>query len=224
MAKKSDDYIFTCLNRRGREEKPPCPVGSQPAPNNQVKIPKSRVPDIRKKPKCPECDCDSLHGPINPPRGGSGFPLKPILIGVVGLALLSGIVLGVMSLFGGGKPAITGLQRLYAFGEVAPGDSSTIKLRIKNDGEGELKISEFKFSDNLFSVGSKTLEVKPGESESVILTFTPTEEGEVNGTLTIISNDPKHGKVETKLKGVAQSTDLLRGLEEMMENSNVIKP
>jgi len=82
----------------------------------------------------------------------------------------------------------------YNFGKVQIGDSSTYSFVLTNTGTRKtLKILSISEQGTAYSVGNLQLpvEVQPGASIEVPVTFTPTGKGETHGVLAITSNAPQ---------------------------------
>ncbi|MFC1555919.1 PQQ-binding-like beta-propeller repeat protein [candidate division KSB1 bacterium] len=60
---------------------------------------------------------------------------------------------------------------------------------INNNGNEDLIISQISLDDSAFSIEPTSLTILPGDSDSVFVTFTPSEEGIFSSTITIVSND-----------------------------------
>ncbi|MEL6484884.1 MAG: choice-of-anchor D domain-containing protein, partial [Bacteroidota bacterium] len=76
------------------------------------------------------------------------------------------------------------------FGQVTIGESGDATVTISNVGDQPLIVAQFETSDETFSSDAALpLEIAPGESEEVTVSFTPDEEGVVNAELAILSND-----------------------------------
>lgn len=76
------------------------------------------------------------------------------------------------------------------FGQVTIGESGDATVTISNVGDQPLIVAQFETSDETFSSDAVLpLEIAPGGSEEVTVSFTPDEEGVVNAELGILSND-----------------------------------
>jgi len=77
------------------------------------------------------------------------------------------------------------------FGGEVVGQSSELDLVIVNDGDGILTISGISNSEDVFSfVPQYSFDIPSGDSERVIVTFSPVDEGYVSDNLIISSNAP----------------------------------
>jgi hypothetical protein len=96
----------------------------------------------------------------------------------------------------------------HDFGDIFAG---TVVVTISNLGSLDLGVTGMTLADPNFSLdvnggpdpcGSETPTLAPGESCTVLVTFTPTTDGVVNGVLVISSNDPVHPEVQVLLTGI----------------------
>lgn len=78
---------------------------------------------------------------------------------------------------------------------------STQPLRIFNNGSDTLKIGEFLFGTNFFSVDANQLTIPPGGNATVNVKFTPADTVLYTDTLLISSNDPVQFEYEISLAG-----------------------
>ena len=89
------------------------------------------------------------------------------------------------------------------FGEIEIKTTATLSITISNTGEGPLNITDVT-SDIAGVTPSETEFTIPiGESHDITLTFRPTTEGTISGTLTILSNDAENGTISLSLSGTA---------------------
>ncbi|MHA2101399.1 MAG: Ig-like domain-containing protein, partial [Candidatus Kariarchaeaceae archaeon] len=75
-----------------------------------------------------------------------------------------------------------------SFGDVMLGDSSTQDLIVKNDGELDLTISNIITSNSVFSAVPLSFIVNPGDSQTVVVKFLPTDTRSYSEKLVISSN------------------------------------
>jgi Tol biopolymer transport system component len=87
-------------------------------------------------------------------------------------------------------------------GSAVSGASVSTVIRIRNDGVGDLDVTNIEFNDSHFSAYPGMLTVSPGATEEVTLTYAPTAEGTQYSTLQIESNDPIAGTLELLMNGV----------------------
>jgi hypothetical protein len=74
------------------------------------------------------------------------------------------------------------------FGEVMLGESSTQNLIVKNDGELDLSISSITTSNSVFTTDMSSFNVSPGDSQTVVVKFLPTETRSYLEKLIIFNN------------------------------------
>jgi hypothetical protein len=81
----------------------------------------------------------------------------------------------------------------YAFGKVQIGESSSYSIQLTNTGSSLLRITSLSVDGGAFSVGNFHLPVKlrSGASVQLLVTFAPTVQGWVRGSVMLTSNDPK---------------------------------
>jgi len=111
----------------------------------------------------------------------------------------------------------------WDFGEVAPGDTSTLTLTVINKGAYDLNVTEALGLSAPFSVtpangprGGDDWVLGPYETQEVQVVFAPAINGSFSGTLTLASNDPDEPAYEIALSALApgpEITVLLDGTE-----------
>ena len=93
-----------------------------------------------------------------------------------------------------------------SFGEVNVGESSTKTFTISNTGKAEVKISAISVP-TAFSVDTSTpFTIAVGKSQTINVTFTPTDGKDYSGTVTITSDADSQPTVSVSGKGVKQSS------------------
>ncbi|MCD6181142.1 MAG: choice-of-anchor D domain-containing protein, partial [Candidatus Cloacimonetes bacterium] len=102
-----------------------------------------------------------------------------------------------------GTPEILVLTEQLDFGTVYVGLDSTKTIMISNLGNGVLEAEPSTNTDE-FSVYPSSFNIEPGENLEIEITFTPTYEGIIRDTLTILSNDPENPEIEIFLTGEGQ--------------------
>ncbi|MBM4364871.1 MAG: choice-of-anchor D domain-containing protein [Deltaproteobacteria bacterium] len=91
----------------------------------------------------------------------------------------------------GGPGEVGGLEvssTLIDFGEVQPGDLREESLTLSNDGSAVVQV-EAALEGEAFSVDLSSLDVGPGKSEVLTLSFEPGAEGEYAGVLALSTGD-----------------------------------
>lgn len=90
---------------------------------------------------------------------------------------------------------------LIDFGSVPIGLSKNEVLRIRNNGNSDLNVTITVIAGMPFTVSRSSFTLRPGQIETLMVTFQPTEKGVYIGTLTIVSDDINTPKVEVSLRG-----------------------
>ncbi len=84
-------------------------------------------------------------------------------------------------------------------------DSTSLKyLTIYNQGIVELKIDSIYTDNEQFLVENTPLSILSGDSATIMIHFTPNQQGEISGLLFIQSNDPLQPAVDINLSGVGK--------------------
>jgi len=102
-----------------------------------------------------------------------------------------------------GPPEIQLSEEAHDYGDVLVDGSSEWTFTITNAGIDQLDVSSIESDEQAFTTnfadGGVSLQVN--ERTDVIVVFSPTEERQYNGVLTINSNDPERGQVAVSLTG-----------------------
>lgn len=98
----------------------------------------------------------------------------------------------------------------YVFGEVNVGGMRDTNLVISNIGWADLIIASITGTNQDFGVTGQSfpLTIEPGADADVSITFTPTQVGDRQGSLTITSNDYFEHEVYISLSGVGVAPDI----------------
>ena len=90
----------------------------------------------------------------------------------------------------------------HAFGKVQIGESSSYSIQLTNTGSSLLRITSLSVDGSAFSVGNFPLPMKlrPGAGVQLPVTFAPTVQGWVRGSVNLTSNDP-HSPLDVFLYG-----------------------
>ncbi len=91
------------------------------------------------------------------------------------------------------------------FGSLLIGLNNSLTFTITNPGTDNLIVSEFLLGDAQYTVNATDANIAPGDSITVTVTFTPTEIGVFDNTLTIVTNA---GEVVIDLLGEGQGAPL----------------
>jgi len=87
------------------------------------------------------------------------------------------------------------------FGSVSVKQSATNYVRVANNGTSDLNVSVFVTAGTPFTVSPSSFTLRPGQFQTLIVTFAPTEKGSFSSALTIISDDKNTPKVTVNLFG-----------------------
>lgn len=87
------------------------------------------------------------------------------------------------------------------FGSVELRRAAEQILTVRNEGEGPLKVTDIRSDIPGLTLSRKAFEVPPGGSFDLKVSIAPSAEGEIAGTLTIVSNDPERGDFTLSLTG-----------------------
>lgn len=88
-----------------------------------------------------------------------------------------------------------------SFGDVEVGQSSLLIATISNNGESQLELTVTQTGSTDFTYTPTTAIVNPEESIDLTVTYTPSDIGPDEATLTINSNDPDEPTIEVTLTG-----------------------
>ncbi len=100
-----------------------------------------------------------------------------------------------------GVPDITLPSVAVDYGTVFLGVSRSATVVVRNDGTDLLTVSSVAASPGDFNVAPGGFSLAPGESHDVSVTFSPLSAAEIEGLLTIASDDPDEGVVTVTLHG-----------------------
>jgi hypothetical protein len=100
-----------------------------------------------------------------------------------------------------GAPDITISEDTLDYGIVFSGYSSIDTLTISNEGTDSLTVSDISSDMSDYTVNTTNFVLNPGESQDVVVTFTPSSTGIITGNLTITSDDPDNPNLTVFLRG-----------------------
>lgn len=103
-----------------------------------------------------------------------------------------------------GAPNIETEEASIDFGIGYVSATDTYALEVKNTGTDVLHVSGFSVSALPFMVTSAALSIDPGESEEIVISFSPTSVGTYSGTFTIVSDDPDVGSLALPIHAEAK--------------------
>ncbi len=103
-----------------------------------------------------------------------------------------------------------------SFGELTVGDSLVQALLVQNAGEGELEIlsAELSSTDGLTMTAPDATLLTTGGLSQLLLTWEPTTPGDLDATLTILTDDPDSPTTEIALTGEANGPLLAISIDE----------
>ncbi len=110
-----------------------------------------------------------------------------------------------VDLYGAGTPAINVPVTLHNYGTVTIGDYEIWQCEVENIGTANLTITDIIIpaGEPISTTFSTPQTLEPGDAVYVPLRYQPTEVGELNTNITIVSNDPINPEVEVFLVGEA---------------------
>lgn len=100
-----------------------------------------------------------------------------------------------------GAAAIVLSENSIDYGEVFVGYPVTEAVTVSNEGTDSLFVSSIVIQGPDYEVDSTGFSLDVGESQDIAVTFTPTTDGLIAGSLTINSNDPDDPAVSVALMG-----------------------
>ncbi len=99
-------------------------------------------------------------------------------------------------------PRIEIVPSSIAFGSIRIGTTSSDTLLVMSVSTGEtLEVSSISSSNPAFTASPSSFSVLPGDSATVVVTFSPTDMVTYTDSLTIYSNDPQQPEVKVYLSG-----------------------
>ena len=99
-----------------------------------------------------------------------------------------------------GVPDITISADTMDLGIVYTGYSSTDTLIVSNEGTDSLNVSDISSDNPDYTVDTTNFSLYPGETQEVVVTFTPSSVGIITGNLTISSDDPDESTISVFLQ------------------------
>lgn len=83
------------------------------------------------------------------------------------------------------------------------GETSDVFGHVRNNGAGQLTVTNITSSNPDFSVNQTSFVVPPLDSVELVVSFSPSSEGSKTGTLTITSDDPSNPTYDVSVEGEA---------------------
>jgi len=110
-----------------------------------------------------------------------------------------------VDLYGSGTPVINVPVTAHNYGTVTIGTSETWQMQVQNTGSSDLEITNLIIpgSAPIFTTFTAPQTITPGNSINIPLTYTPTEVGPLNVTISVESTDPITPSVDVTLTGEA---------------------
>lgn len=110
-----------------------------------------------------------------------------------------------VDLSGAGTPEINIPVTAHNYGIVTIGNSETWQMQVQNVGSSDLEITNLIIPSSapIFTTFSPPQTITPGNSINISLTYTPTEVGPLNVTVSVESTDPITPSVDVTLTGEA---------------------
>ncbi|MCH7887607.1 MAG: choice-of-anchor D domain-containing protein [Candidatus Marinimicrobia bacterium] len=87
------------------------------------------------------------------------------------------------------------------FDEVTVGQTVSRPLVIKNQGDTTIVVNDINLSHSFFQVSETSFSIVPNDSQIVVVTFSPQEQGVADGTMSILINVPSDTTLEVDLTG-----------------------
>lgn len=87
------------------------------------------------------------------------------------------------------------------FDEVIFGQTVSRPLVIKNHGDITIVVNDINLSHSYFQVSDTPFFINPNDSQIVVVTFSPQEQGVADGTMSIFVNAPSYTLLEVELTG-----------------------
>jgi len=103
------------------------------------------------------------------------------------------------------EPAISIQQTTINFGTFDHARTQQQTLTIQNTGQGPLTITQIQSDLSQITVSPSNKTIAPGESATVAILLQTSEEGQISGTLQIMSNDTTQPTITLSLFGTAQT-------------------
>jgi len=111
--------------------------------------------------------------------------------------------------------------------DVFIGGPYEVDLKVFNRGDETLRIDQIGVTPEVFTVEPATIEVQPGDSAQIVITFESQNHDEYQGSLSIESNDPERGRVEIPLYACAFGPPVLwppdRGIDEDLRSGEILR-
>ena len=100
-----------------------------------------------------------------------------------------------------GAPDIGVSNPFLNFGQVFVGGSATMNLGVSNSGTDLLVVSNIASANPAYSTDITSFSLAPGQSQNVVVSFSPTANGQLIAPITISSNDPDEASLAVFMVG-----------------------
>ncbi len=121
-------------------------------------------------------------------------------------------------------PRITLSHDRLSFGSLNIGSAVADTLIVGNAGNAELRVLSFLTTEADFSVGASSFVLAPDDTQSVIVTYTPTTAAAVSDTMTILSNSPDGSLSFVGLGGLETPTQSSTARISLLQTSGSASP
>ena len=107
-----------------------------------------------------------------------------------------------VDLSGSGSPVINVPVTSHNYGLVNIGDSETWEMTVENNGQVDLTVEDLEISDDdITTSASFPITIAPEDETTIPITYSPEAFGEMETTVTVVSNDPLNSEVDVSLSG-----------------------
>ena len=105
-------------------------------------------------------------------------------------------------------PEITLSETSVSIGDVDVGSSGTGTFVITNEGNKTLTVSSISSDNEVFTVDIPSASINAGQSQTVTVTFSPSERGEQSAIITVESDDSDEGSFTVQVTGTGHSPEI----------------
>ena len=108
-------------------------------------------------------------------------------------------------------PTITLSEDTHDFGELFVGDEDSWIFTVGNEGDANLIVDRIDLTGQFYTLDVEDgFTLVPGTTQEIIATFAPEDDGNYEGTVTLVSNDPNNSEVEVGLSGIGNWFPIIR--------------
>lgn len=101
-------------------------------------------------------------------------------------------------------PAIALPTTSVDYGTVEVGRAASRTVEIRNDGLGPLTVTGLETDIQGLSFSDQAFTVAAGETKSITVSVTPSQDGSISGIVNVLSDDPANGSLSIMFSGLAQ--------------------